>query len=175
MRRSGSFTGDNEASESEKLKIHLPIVSQLFNFWSANKRALSAAPRCQALSELGLSRAAPSVSWTQTDRESRERGSWRWWFYICLTSHYAPSLTDWMLQVPPPRPYADLSICIISIRVAWGCAALLGWLFFVMPETHLDEGIVKAYGRVLSNTSKRSYAQPGFVQLLYTEQSSRPD
>lgn len=46
MRRSGSFTGDNEASESEKLKIHLPIVSQLFNFWSVNKRASSVVGLC---------------------------------------------------------------------------------------------------------------------------------
>lgn len=54
----GASRVTTKASESEKLKIHLPIVSQLFNFWSANKRASSAAPRCQALSELGLSRAA---------------------------------------------------------------------------------------------------------------------
>lgn len=104
MRRSGRFTGDNEASESEKLKIHLPIVSQLFNFWSANKRASSAAPRRrQALSELGLSRAQ------SPEREDHGDDDFT---FVRLHTHSAPSLTD-------SGPYADLSTCVdhISARV----------------------------------------------------------
>lgn len=123
-------------------------------FWSANKRA-----------------SLSGFVWTRTRSccsvcESRQRGSWRWWFYICLTSLCASLTGDY--KPAPPRPYADLSIWIdhISIRVQCGGVARSGWLFFVMPETHRDEGIVKISGRVLSNASKRSYAQPGFVQFL---------